>query len=175
MQIALGFVKIVDGITEWVGRMVAWLVLVAVTVSAVNAIVRKLFDTSSNAWLELQWYLFGAVFMLGAAWVLKNNGHVRIDVVSQRLSKWARDLIDLFCHLLLLLPFCILMVWLGVPYVISSWAEGEMSYNAGGLVVWPAKALILAGFLLLLMQAIAEIVRRALVISGALDEPEGQA
>ena len=175
MLIALRFVKIVDLTSEWIGRMAAWLLLVAVGVSAVNAILRKVFDTSSNAWLELQWYLFGAVFMLCAAWVLKVNSHIRVDIVSNRLSQRTRDWIDLFGHLFFLLPLCGVMVWLGVPYVISSFLDGEKSYNAGGLIVWPAKALILAGFLLLLLQAIAEVIRRVATLSGSLPEGDTEA
>lgn len=173
MLIALKIVKAIDAVTEWVGRLAAWLVLVAVLVSAVNAIVRKVFDSSSNAWLELQWYLFGAVFMLGAAWVLKNNGHIRIDVLSSKLSQRSRDWIDLIGHGLFLLPFTVLLTWLSVPYVIASFREGEMSYNAGGLIIWPAKALILAGFVLLLLQAIAELVKRIAVLMNGEDATSG--
>lgn len=167
MAIALRLAQAVDALTEWIGRIAAWLVLAAVLVSAVNAIIRNVFDTSSNAWLELQWYLFGAVFMLGAAWVLKHNGHVRIDVLSAHFSQRTREWIDLIGHAIVLLPLVLLMTVLCVPYVLTSYAEREMSYNAGGLIVWPAKALILAGFVLLLLQSFAEIVKRIAVITGA--------
>lgn len=171
MAIMLRLARAIDMITEWTGRLSAWLILVAIMVSAVNAIVRKAFDNSSNAWLELQWYLFGAVFMLGAAWVLKHNAHVRIDVVSTRLSKRARDWIDLAGHIFLLLPLTILIIWLAVPYVIASFKGGEVSYNAGGLVLWPAKALILAGFVLLACQAVSEIIKRVAAVAGTADDP----
>lgn len=159
-------IRIVDGLNERVGKAAAWAILAAVLVSAINAIVRKVFGTSSNAWLELQWYLFGATFMLGAAWTLKANEHIRIDIVSSRLSKRMRDWIDVFCHIFFLLPFTGLMVWLGVPYALTSFSTGEMSSSAGGLMIWPAKALIAAGFILLFLQALSELAKRLLIIAG---------
>ncbi len=156
----------IDRLTDFIGRQVRWLVLAAVIVSAVNAIIRKTFDTSSNAWLELQGYLFGAVFMLAAAYVLQKNGHVRIDALSSHFSKRTRDWIDLFGHVFFLLPLCILMVWLGIPYFWEAFRDGEVSNNAGGLIVWPLKFFIAAGFVLLLMQAVSEIIKRWAVIRG---------
>ena len=156
----------IDRLTEFIGRQVRWLILAAVIVSAVNAIVRKTFDTSSNAWLELQGYLFGAVFMFAAAYVLQKNAHVRIDAVSSHLSKRTRDWIDLFGHVFFLLPLCLLMVWLGVPYFWEALRDGEISNNAGGLIVWPIKFFILGGFALLLAQALSEIIKRWAVIRG---------
>ena len=157
----------IDRFTEFVGRQVRWLVLAAVVVSAANAIIRKAFDTSSNAWLELQWQLFGAVFMLAAAYVLQKHGHVRIDAVSSRLSKRTRDWIDLFGHIFFLLPLCLLMVWLGAPYFWEAVQNGEMSSNAGGLVVWPTKFFIFAGFAMLLAQAVSEIIKSWAAIKGS--------
>jgi TRAP-type mannitol/chloroaromatic compound transport system permease small subunit len=156
----------IDRLTLFIGRQVRWLILAAVLVSAVNAIIRKTFDTSSNAWLELQGALFGVVFMFAAAYVLQKNGHVRIDALSNHFSKRVRDWIDLFGHVVFLLPFCILMVWLGVPYFWEALRDGENSSNAGGLIVWPIKFFILAGFALLLAQALSEIIKRWAVISG---------
>jgi TRAP-type mannitol/chloroaromatic compound transport system permease small subunit len=156
----------IDRVTEFIGRQVRWLILAAVLVSAVNAFVRKTFDTSSNAWLELQGFLFGAVFMFAAAYVLQKNGHVRIDALSSHFSKRARDWIDLFGHVVFLLPLCLLMVWLGIPYVWEAFRDGESSSNAGGLIVWPIKFFILGGFVLLLAQAISEIIKRWAVIKG---------
>ncbi|MCW4113610.1 TRAP transporter small permease subunit [Aurantimonas sp. MSK8Z-1] len=164
----------IDAVTRWIGRGVSWMVLVAVLVSAGNAIVRKAFDLSSNAWLELQWYLFGAVFMLAAAWTLQNNEHIRVDIVSGRLKKRTRDWIDLIGHIVMLLPFLILMVWLLIPYVSLSYRSGEYSPNAGGLIVWPAKALLLAGFILLLAQAFSEIIKRAGVLFAGIPDPTPQ-
>ena len=156
----------IDRMTEFIGRQVRWLILAAVLVSAVNAIVRKTFDTSSNAWLELQGYLFGAVFKFAAAYVLQKDGHVRIDALSSHFSKRTRDWIDLFGHVFFLLPFCVLMVWLGIPYFWDALREGESSSNAGGLIVWPIKFFILAGFALLLAQCFSEIIKRWAVIRG---------
>jgi TRAP-type mannitol/chloroaromatic compound transport system permease small subunit len=156
----------IDALTEFVGRQVRWLILAAVVVSAVNAIIRKAFDISSNAWLELQWYLFGAVFMLAAAYVLQKNAHVRIDALSSHWRKRTRDWIDLLGHVFFLLPLCALMVWLGVPYFWEALRDGEMSNNAGGLLVWPTKFFVVAGFGLLLAQALSEIVKRWAVIKG---------
>ena len=160
----------IDRLTEFVGRQVRWLILAAVVVSAVNAIIRKAFDTSSNAWLELQWYLFGAVFMLAAAYVLQKNAHVRIDAAASRFSKRTRDWIDLCGHVFFLLPLCLLMVWLGVPFFWEAFRDGEISSNAGGLLVWPSKLFIAAGFLLLLAQAFSEIIKRWAVIRGLRDD-----
>ncbi|TDQ80989.1 TRAP-type mannitol/chloroaromatic compound transport system permease small subunit [Dongia mobilis] len=174
MQALLAVSRGIDAVTAFVGRAVKWLILVAVLVSAGNAIIRKAFDTSSNAWLELQWYLFGAVFMLAAAYTLQRNEHIRIDVLSSRLSKRTRDWIDLVCHIVFLLPFVGMMVWLSTPFLIDSYASQEMSMNAGGLIIWPAKAIILAGFILLLAQAFSEIIKRAAVIAGLIDEPYPQ-
>lgn len=160
----------IDRMTEFIGRQVRWLILAAVLVSAVNAIIRKTFDTSSNAWLELQGYLFGAVFMFAAAYVLQKNAHVRIDALSSHLAKRTRDWIDLFGHVVFLLPFCFLMVWLGIPYFWEAFRDGEMSANAGGLIVWPLKFFILGGFVLLLAQALSEIIKRWAVIKGLHDD-----
>ncbi|WP_226582533.1 TRAP transporter small permease subunit [Acuticoccus sediminis] len=156
----------IDRITAAIGRVIAWLILLAVIVSAANAIVRKAFDISSNAWLELQWYLFGAVFMLVAAWALQRNEHVRIDVVTQRLSPMTRAWIDLVCHILFLMPFAILMTWLSWPFFWRSYFSGEASMNAGGLILWPAKGLILLGFALFVVQGVSEIIKRLAEVTG---------
>ncbi|MCB1516197.1 MAG: TRAP transporter small permease subunit [Hyphomicrobiaceae bacterium] len=171
MKALLGLSKVIDSITAFVGKAAAWLVLVAVLVSAGNAVVRKVFSISSNAWLELQWYLFGAVFMLAAAYTLQNNEHIRIDIVFGMQSKKVQDRIDLFGHLFFLLPFTVLMVWLFTPYVIRSFNIQEHSANAGGLIIWPAKSMLLAGFVLLLAQAISEIIKRIAIMRGIIDDP----
>lgn len=170
MQALLSFSRGIDRVTTFFGRAVSWLVLVVVLVSAGNAIVRKAFNMSSNAWLEVQWYLFGAIFMLAAAWTLLRNEHIRVDIVSNYLSKRSRDWIDFLGHLLFLLPFTILMVWLLVPYVVGSFERQEYSPNAGGLIVWPAKALLLAGFVLLVFQGVSELIKRgAILFAGVPD------
>jgi TRAP-type mannitol/chloroaromatic compound transport system permease small subunit len=169
----LALSRLIDRINEFVGRNVSWLVLAAVLISAGNATIRKMFDMSSNAWLEVQWYLFGAVFMLAAGYTLRKNEHVRIDVVAGNLSKRTRDWIDLFGHFLFLLPFCIMMTYLAWPFFWRSFSSGEMSSNAGGLIIWPAKLSILLGFVLLTAQAISEIIKRIAVLRGIINEEPG--
>ena len=175
MQPLLAVSRAIDAVTGFIGHHIRWLILAAVLVSAINAVVRKLFDISSNAWLELQWYLYGAVFMMAAAYVLRCNGHVRIDVVSSRLSARTREWIDLFCHIIMLLPLVVVMIWLSLPFVIESYQDQEISMNAGGLIIWPSKLFILLGFVLLLFQAISEIIKRIGFLTGALTEPEPEA
>lgn len=170
----LSLARLIDRISTFVGRQVSWLILVAVLVSAGNATIRKAFDISSNAWLELQWYLYGAVFMLAAAYTLQRNEHVRIDILANRWSKRTRDWVDLFCHVFFLLPFTVLMVWLCWPWFLRSFNSGEISANAGGLIIWPAKVLVLAGFILLTAQALSEIVKRVAVLRGDIDDPSPQ-
>ncbi len=162
--------RAIDRTTAFLGRAVSWLILVAVLVSAGNAAIRKAFDMSSNAWLELQWYLFGAVFMLAAAYTLQRNEHVRIDILTQALKKRTRDWIDLFGHVFFLSPFVGLMAYLSWPFFLRSLQSGEHSANAGGLILWPAKALVLAGFVTLCAQALSEIIKRVLVLAGAIEE-----
>ena len=171
MKLLIGMSSVIDAVTAFFGRAVAWLVLAAVLVSAGNAVIRKAFDMSSNAWLELQWYLFGAVFMIAAAYTLQRNEHIRIDVVSGNLSKRTRDWIDLFGHVFFLMPFVLLMLYLLVPYVSRSVRNQEMSGSASGLIIWPAKAILLAGFALLFLQAVSEIIKRIAVIRGVMPDP----
>ena len=161
----LSLSRAIDRVTTFIGRGISWLVLVVVLVSAGNAVIRKIFDVSSNAWLELQWYLFGAIFMLCAAWTLLRNEHIRVDIISNIMTKRQRDWVDFLGHLFMLLPFTLL-----TPYVISSFERQEYSPNAGGLIVWPAKALLLAGFLLLLAQAISELIKRAGVLFAGIED-----
>jgi TRAP-type mannitol/chloroaromatic compound transport system permease small subunit len=138
MQHFLSISRTIDRITAFVGFHIRWLILAAVVISALNAIIRKAFDISSNAWLEMQWYLFGMVFLFAAAHVLQTQGHVRIDAVSQYFSQRTRNWIDLFGHVVFLLPLCLLMVWMGIPYFWESFQNSEMSQNAGGLACsWP--------------------------------------
>ncbi|RAH98323.1 hypothetical protein DLJ53_26820 [Acuticoccus sediminis] len=171
MRGLLALSRVIDRINALIGQNVSWLILVAVLVSAGNAIVRKAFDMSSNAWLELQWYLFGTVFMLAAAYALQRNDHVRIDILAGRFTKRTRDWIDLFGHVVFLVPFASLIVWLCVPWFLRSFTSGEHSSNVGGLIIWPAKLMALLGFSLLLLQAISEIVKRIAVIRGLIDDP----
>lgn len=161
----------IDAINERIGRAVMWLILVAVLISTANAIVRKLLDTSSNAWLEAQWQMFGAVFMLCAAYTLLRNEHIRIDIVNSYFPKLVRDWIDLLGHLLFLLPFVSLMLVDGWPFFVASWRIGEQSMNAGGLPQWPAKLLVPLGFLLLLLQGVSEAIKRIAVLRGLIPDP----
>lgn len=171
MQPLLGLSKAIDRLNEIIGRSVAWLILAAIVVSALNAVVRKLFNSSSNAWLELQWYLFGAAFMLAAAYTLKQNEHIRIDIVYGMFRRRTQHWIDLFGHVFFLLPFVVLMVWLFIPFVRTAWLSGEVSASAGGLIVWPARALLLAGFVLLTLQALSEILKKIAILTGAMEDP----
>lgn len=162
----------IDAVTAFIGRSVCWLVLAAVLVSAGNAIIRKLFSISSNAWLELQWYLFAAVFMLAAAYTLQRNEHIRIDIVSNALSKRARNWIDVVGHCLFLLPMTVLMIYQLVPWVIAGIRSGEVSPNAGGLVLWPARLVVLVGFVLLFFQGMSELIKRVAVMVDRIPDPD---
>lgn len=171
MKAMLAVSRAIDKVSAFLGKSVAWLVLAAVLVSATNAIVRKAFDMSSNVWLELQWYLYGMVFLIAASYALQVNEHVRIDFVANMFSKRWRDWVDLIGHTLFLMPFTLMMVWLAWPWFWKSFYSGEISANAGGLVLWPAKAMVLFGFILLTCQGISEIIKRIAVIRGEIDEP----
>ncbi len=171
MKPLLTISTVIDRITAAIGRAVSWLILVAVLISAGNAIVRKAFNTSSNAWLEAQWYLYGAVFLLAAAYALQRNDHVRIDVIFGNLPHRARHWINLFGHCFMLMPFTILMVYLCVPFVLTSFRQQEISTNAGGLILWPAKILILGGFALLVLQGISEIIKTVAILRGLIPDP----
>ncbi|MDI7860466.1 TRAP transporter small permease subunit [Rhizobiaceae bacterium n13] len=171
MGVFLALSRLIDLITEAIGKSVSWLLLAAVLISAGNAVVRKMFDISSNAWLEVQWYLYGTVFMLAAAYALLKNEHVRIDVLSGTWSKRTRDWIDLVLHIIFLIPFALLMTWLAWPWFWLSFTTGEMSSNAGGLIIWPAKLVVLLGFGLLSLQALSEVIKRFAVITGRIRDP----
>lgn len=160
----------IDRISGFVGRAVAWLILLATAVSAVNAVIRKVFSISSNAWLELQWYLYGAAFMLAAAYTLLENQHIRIDILYARWSRRVQHWIDLIGTLVFLLPFCTLMIWLIWPSLRGSYRTGEVSMNAGGLLIWPAKAVLLAGFVLLFLQGISELIKKIAVMRGLIPD-----
>jgi len=160
----------IDGFNQRVGRIVAWFILAAVLISAANAIIRKVFDTSSNSWLEAQWVLFGAVFLLCAPWTLIHNEHIRIDVVSNFLSQRVRNWIDVIGHLFFLIPVAVVMVWTSYPFVMTSLLQNEQSSNAGGLPVYPAKILVLLGFILLLIQGVSELIKRIAVMKGLIED-----
>ena len=171
MKPLLGLSRLIDTITESIGKAVAWLILIAVLVSAGNAVIRKIFNMSSNAWLEAQWYLFGGAFMLAAAYTLRQNEHIRIDVVYGLFSRRVQHWIDLFGHVFFLMPFVLLMVYYFVPYVQMSYISGEGSSSAGGLILWPAKAILLAGFILLAFQGVSEIIKKIAIMRGDMEDP----
>jgi TRAP-type mannitol/chloroaromatic compound transport system permease small subunit len=171
MEGPLAFARGIDRLNEIIGKSVAWLILVAVLVSAGNAVIRKAFNMSSNSWLELQWDLFGAAFLLAAAYTLKQNEHIRIDIVYGLFSRRKQHWIDLLGHIFFLMPFVVLMIFYLVPYVALSYRSGEMSSSAGGLIIWPAKALLLGGFTLLGLQGVSEIIKKIAIMTGHMDDP----
>jgi TRAP-type mannitol/chloroaromatic compound transport system permease small subunit len=171
MQALLPVARAIDRITEAIGKAVMWLILLAVLVSAGNAIIRKLFNMSSNAWLELQWYLYGAAFLLAAAYTLQQNEHIRIDIFYGSRSRRTQHWIDLFGHVVFLMPFVLIMCWLLVSYALRAFHSGQISTNAGGLIIWPARALLAAGFILLAFQGLSEIIKKIAVMQGLIEDP----
>ncbi|MGQ0682158.1 TRAP transporter small permease subunit [Bradyrhizobium sp.] len=171
MQALLNLSGVIDSFTRWIGKRLAWLILLAVVIASVNAIVRKTLDISSNSWLELQWVLFSTVFLLCSSWTLLDNEHIRIDIVSNLMSKRARDTIDVIGHVFFLIPLCIVMIVTGGPFFWRSYELNEQSGNAGGLPQWPAKSLIIIGFTLLIIQAISELIKRIAVMRGLIPDP----
>ncbi|WP_291650396.1 TRAP transporter small permease subunit, partial [Bosea sp. (in: a-proteobacteria)] len=172
MEGPLAFSRVIDKINREIGKKVAWLILLAVIVASVNAIVRKLFSISSNAWLELQWVLFGAVFLLCASWTLQVKEHIRIDIVNSMLPKRVQQWIDLVGHVLFLMPFALLIVYHSVPFFLRSYAINEQSLSAGGLPQWPAKGLVVIGFVMLVFQGISEIIKQIAIMRGKLDDDD---
>jgi TRAP-type mannitol/chloroaromatic compound transport system permease small subunit len=166
----LALSRVIDRFNTRLGQVIAWAILLAVLVSAANAIIRKVLNTSSNAWLELQWILFGLVFLLCAPWTLLSNEHIRIDIVNSFFPKRLRDWIDVFGHLFFLIPVTLLIVYLGWPYFWLSYLQDEQSTNAGGLPVYPSKLLIPLGFTLLLVQGLSEFIKRLAIIKGDLQD-----
>lgn len=171
MKALLTISRAIDALNERVGRTAIWLVLIAVLVSTVNALVRYLFNQSSNAWLEMQWYLFAAIFLLCAGYTLLHNEHIRIDVVSSRLSARTRLWIDVVGTLVFLLPVSIFIVWLSWPIFMNAWVSDEVSSNAGGLIRWPARLLVPVGFFLLSLQGVSELIKRIAALKGLLPDP----
>ena len=171
MQSLLNLSRRIDAFTRWTGKRLAWLILVAVVVSALNAIIRKTFDTSSNSWLELQWVLFSIVFLLCSPWTLLDNEHIRIDIINNTLPKQVRNSIDVVGHVFFLLPLTIIMIITGGPFFMRSFEINEQSGNAGGLPQWPAKSLIIIGFAFLLVQGISELIKRIAVLRGLIPDP----
>ena len=161
----------IDRVNTTIGKGVSWLILLAVLVSAGNAIVRKVFNTSSNMWLELQWYLYGAAFLGAAAYTLLENEHIRIDLVYGMWPRKVQHWIDLIGSILFLMPFVILMIYYLYPWTVRSFERGEISSSAGGLILWPAKSMLLIGFVLLFFQGISEIIKKIAVMRGVIPDP----
>ncbi len=171
MTALLRLSKFIDSITELIGRGVMWLILAAVAISAGNAIMRKAFDVGSNAFLEIQWYLFATVFMLGSGYVFMRNAHVRIDFISSKLSKRTNAMIDAVGIVVFVIPLCLILISLSYPVFMRSFISGEMSQNAGGLIRWPVQLLIPLGFSILCVQSVSELIKRLAYIQGLLPEP----
>lgn len=170
MKLLLGLSRAIDELNERVGRLVYWLILIMVLVSAANATSRYALSIASNAWLELQWYLFSAVFLLCAGYTLRHNEHIRIDVVSSRLSRRTQIWIDVFGLIFFLLPISVYMMWSSWPIFMNAWNSGEVSASAGGLIRWPARLLVPAGFFLLTLQGISEMIKRIATLMGLIPD-----
>ena len=171
MRALLAFSRAVDGLNAFVGRYVLWLILASTVISGVNAVVRKAFNMSSNAYLEVQWYLFAAAFLLAAGYTLLNGEHVRIDVVSSRLTKRGQMWIDIFGFIFFLTPMCAAVLFFGVPFFLQGFRSGEMSSNAGGLIRWPVYLMMPLGFALLLLQCWSELIKRIAFLKGLIADP----
>ena len=171
MQALLRLSRAIDWLNSQVGKYVLWLILASTVISGINAVVRKVFNYSSNAFLEVQWYLFAAAFLLAAGYTLLQGEHVKVDVVSSRLSKRAQIWIDILGFALFLTPVCLAVLWYGVPFFVQGYQSGEMSSNAGGLIRWPVYAMIPLGFTLLLLQGWSELIKRLAFLHGLIDDP----
>ena len=172
MSSLLSFSRFIVAVNEKIGLAISWALLLAVLICSGNALVRYIFNTSSNSWLEIQWYLFGAIFLLASAYTLKRNEHVRIDVVVGRFSKRTQVWIDVFGFIFFLLPATLLILYFSIPFAYESIRNQEVSSNAGGLIIWPAKTLIPVGFFLLTLQGISELIKRVGFLMGLVDASE---
>ncbi|MBW8299043.1 MAG: TRAP transporter small permease subunit [Hydrogenophaga sp.] len=169
MGMFLAFSRLIDAISQFVGKVAEFLVLLCCLISAGNAIIRYMFNYSSNGWLEIQWYLFAFVVVLGASHTLRNNEHVRVDLFYGSASERGKLWIDVFGLVLLLIPACIYLTWLCWPFFLLSYQEGEISSNAGGLIRWPVKLMLVAGFGLLTLQGISELIKRVSALTGRIE------
>lgn len=170
LQALLSLSRKIDAFNTVIGRWLSWLIVVAVVVSAANAIIRKVLDVSSNSFLELQWVLFGVVFLLCSPWTLLNNEHIRIDIINHSLPLRMRGWIDLVGHLFFLVPFATILLYMSVPFFLVSYRQNEQSFSAGGLPQWPAKSLLMIGCILLLLQALSEIIKRVAMMRGIIPD-----
>lgn len=171
MQALLKLSRAIDWLSSQIGKYVIWLILASTIISGINAVVRKVFNTSSNAFLEVQWYLFAASFLIAAGYTLLNGEHVKIDVVTSRLSKRAQIWIDIFGFACFLTPVCLAVLWYGIPFFTRAFVSGEMSNNAGGLVRWPVYLMMPLGFGLLLLQGWSELIKRIAFLQGLIEDP----
>ncbi len=175
MKALLQFSRAVDWLNGLIGKHVIWLILASTVISGINAVVRKAFNVGSNAFLEVQWYLFAASFLIASAYTLLNGEHVKIDVVYSRFSKRTQTCIDIFGFLCFLTPVCVAFLTYGIPFFVKGFQSGEMSTNAGGLIRWPVYALIPLGFSLLLLQGWSELIKRVAFLMGLIDDPTAKA
>jgi TRAP-type mannitol/chloroaromatic compound transport system permease small subunit len=171
MQALLKFSRAVDALNAFVGKYIIWLIFASTVISGVNAVVRKVFNVSSNAYLEMQWYLFAAAFLLASGYTLLHNEHVRIDVIASRLSKRTQIWLDVIGFVLFLTPMCCAMLYFGTPFFLQGLRSGEMSGNAGGLIRWPVYMMIPIGFSLLLLQCWSELIKRIAYLKGLIEDP----
>ena len=171
MNPLLALSRAIDWLNERVGHIVYWLVLVAVIISAANAVVRKAFNMSSNSFLEIQWYLFSAIFLFCAGYTLLRNQHVRIDVITGRLSPQAQAWIDIFGTIFFLMPMSLIIMWLSWPVFVMALERHEVSTNTGGLIIWPARLLVPIGFFLLIIQGVSELIKRVAFLKGLIPDP----
>jgi TRAP-type mannitol/chloroaromatic compound transport system permease small subunit len=171
MRVLLKLSKLIDWLNSQIGKYVIWLILASTVISAINAIVRKAFNMSSNAYLEIQWYLFAASFLIAAGYTLLNGEHVKIDVVSSHLSKRGQIWVDVIGFTLFLIPMCSTILWFSIPFFLKGLYSGEVSSNAGGLIRWPVYAMMPLGFTLLLLQGISELIKRIAFLMGLIEDP----
>ncbi|MFZ2293672.1 MAG: TRAP transporter small permease subunit [Polaromonas sp.] len=171
MRALLKFSNAVDWLNTQIGKYVIWLILASTVISGVNAIIRKVFNISSNAYLEVQWYFFAASFLIAAGYTLLNNEHVRIDVLSSRLPKRGQIWVDIIGFTFFLSPICLAVLWYGIPFFLQGYQSGEMSSNAGGLIRWPVYAMIPLGFTLLMLQGWSELIKRIAFLKGLIEDP----
>ena len=171
LKALLPLTRLIDAITTWIGKRLSWLIIGAVLVSAINATVRKVFDTSSNSFLELQWVLFSIVFLLCSPWTLLANEHIRIDIVNNLLPRQIRNAIDVIGHAFFLLPLTVVMILTAVPFFLVSYSQNEQSLNAGGLPQWPSKGLIMIAFIMLFVQGLSELIKRLAIMRDLIPDP----
>jgi TRAP-type mannitol/chloroaromatic compound transport system permease small subunit len=171
MKVLLAISRAIDALNERIGRTLLWLILAMALVSTANAVYRYVFNNSSNAWLELQWYMFAAVFLLCSGYTLRHDEHIRIDVINSHFPRRIQIWIDIFGTLCFLLPMTIFITWLSWPIFVNAWVSGETSSNAGGLIRWPARLLIPVGFFLLSLQGVSELIKRIAYLRGLIPDP----